>query len=282
MARAALAFKRWLQMKVHNLGEFDTPVLVFGGPYSNLHATRALRAEADTLGIAPNACICTGYVVAYFGDAAAIVAEIRDRGCPVAVGNWEQQQGAFAEDCGCGFEEGSVCDNLSAVWFAFGSRTIGPKALAWMRDCPDLVTFVQVGKRFAVIYGGVRDISLFLWQASPKADFTQELEAITRAIGPVDAVISGHCDISFQRFIGDVAWFNPGVIGMPPHYGAPETRFCVLEHGAMTVHRLRYDAGAAQAAMIKTGLVQGYHTALMSGYWPSEDVPPSELRLSSD
>ncbi len=31
-----------------DLGALNGPVLVFGGPYSNLHATRALKAEAES------------------------------------------------------------------------------------------------------------------------------------------------------------------------------------------------------------------------------------------
>jgi len=61
-------------MNVQGLGDLDTPVLLFGGPYSNLQATRALRAEATRLGIAPDHVICTGDVVAYCADSAATVA----------------------------------------------------------------------------------------------------------------------------------------------------------------------------------------------------------------
>ena len=48
-----------------DLGNLDAPVLLFGGPYSNLRATQAMRAEADRLGIPADHVICTGDVVAY-------------------------------------------------------------------------------------------------------------------------------------------------------------------------------------------------------------------------
>ena len=38
---------------MQDLGHFDAPVIVFGGPYSNLQATRAMRDESDRLGIPP-------------------------------------------------------------------------------------------------------------------------------------------------------------------------------------------------------------------------------------
>ena len=44
------------------------PILVFGGPYSNLRATQAMRARAEELGIPPSSTICTGDVVAYCAE----------------------------------------------------------------------------------------------------------------------------------------------------------------------------------------------------------------------
>ena len=36
-------------MYIHDLGKIEGRMLVFGGPYSNLEATRAMRAEARKL-----------------------------------------------------------------------------------------------------------------------------------------------------------------------------------------------------------------------------------------
>ncbi|MDH3791615.1 MAG: metallophosphoesterase, partial [Rhodospirillales bacterium] len=58
---------------VLDLGAFDEPVLVFGGPYGNLQATRALLDEAARRGIAPSRLLCTGDVVAYCADPQATV-----------------------------------------------------------------------------------------------------------------------------------------------------------------------------------------------------------------
>jgi hypothetical protein len=51
----------------------DKPLMVFGGPYSNLEATRAVLEEAARLSISADHIICTGDVVAYGADAAATV-----------------------------------------------------------------------------------------------------------------------------------------------------------------------------------------------------------------
>ena len=41
---------------------------MFGGPYSNLSATRAMRAQATALGIPPDRIFCNGDLVAYCAE----------------------------------------------------------------------------------------------------------------------------------------------------------------------------------------------------------------------
>lgn len=264
--------------KHRDLGDLDAPVLVFGGPYSNLQATRALIAEARARGIGQDRIICTGDTVAYCAEARGTVAALRDLGCAVVAGNCERQLAAGAPDCGCGFDEGSECDLLAAGWYAHADRTVTSQDRAWMAACPDVVTFTQAGRRCAVIHGGQSDIARFLWPVSPGDAFAGEIALIGAAVGAVDIVLAGHCGIAFQRQIGAVTWINAGAIGLPPHDGRPETRFAVLEAGRAVIHRLAYDHSGAQAAMRAAGLGQGYHDTLATGIWPSEDVLPPEMR----
>ncbi|GAA6165093.1 hypothetical protein NBRC116590_27970 [Pelagimonas sp. KU-00592-HH] len=265
-------------MRIVDLGVLEGPVLVFGGPYSNLQATEALLSEGARRGIAPARMICTGDVVAYCAAPAETVARVRGSGCVVVAGNCEKQLAANAMDCGCGFEEGTACDLLSAGWYAHADREIGADDRAWMAGLPDLAVFTHEGKRWAVLHGGVSDISRFLWSASQDADFLEEIEVVRRAVGGLDGVLAGHCGIPFQRDVAGVNWVNAGVIGMPPHDGGTATRYAVLEGGTVEFCTLAYDATAAREAMEAVGLRQGYHVALTSGIWPSEDVLPPALR----
>lgn len=265
-------------MRVADLGELNGPVLLFGGPYSNLPALEALIAEAARRAIPPGGMICTGDVVAYCAQPAETVARIRALGCAVVAGNCERQLASGAPDCGCGFEDGTACDLLSAGWYGFADARAGAEDRRWMRDLPDLAVFRHGGKRYGVVHGGVTDIARFLWSVSPDDAFAQEMAAFARIAGPVDAIVAGHCGIPFVRHLGAGTWINAGVIGMPPNDGRPQTRYAVLSEGEVAVIELNYDAAAAQAAMQTAGLTQGYHTALCSGYWPSEDVLPPALR----
>jgi len=268
-------------MRLQDLGDLDGPVLLFGGPCSNHHATRALRGWANARGIAARQAICTGDVAAYCGQPGETVAEIRDWGAWVVAGNCEKQLGAGAPGCGCGFAAGSTCDRLSAGWYAHAAAALDAEARVWMAVLPDIAVFNHAGRRFAVIHGGVTEISRFLWPSSAQEDFAEEVAAVRAVAGPVDAVVAGHCGLAFKCRVAGVEWINAGTLGMPANDGTPDTRFALLRDGRAEIHRLAYDHRAARAAMVAAGLTQGYDAALETGYWPSEDVLPPDLRRAA-
>ncbi len=262
-------------MRIQELGELRGQVLLFGGPYSNLQATQALLARGQGMRM-----VCTGDVVAYGADPMGCVDALRTAGVAVVAGNCERQLAARALDCGCGFDTGTTCDIAARGWFAHADAAVTEDARDWMAGLPDIITFGQAGRRFAVIHGGISAVSRFLWSCSPDADLRAELALLQDATGPVDAVIAGHSGIAFERRVDGIDWINAGVIGMPPHDGRPQTEYAVLSEGLAEFHRLEYDHFAAARAMEKAGLAQGYETALLTGYWPSQDILPDQLRLS--
>ncbi len=255
----------------------DGPLLVFGGPYSNLQATRAMLDEATRRGIPARRVICTGDVVAYGADAAACCDLIMASGIWVIAGNCEENLAEGALDCGCGFAEGTACDLLSRAWYAHADRQVAAAHRAWMSGLPQrLMVRLPDGRRLAVLHGGASDISRFIFASTPPA----ELAAQIAATG-CDGVIAGHCGIPFARQVGSGIWINAGAIGMPADDGTPRIWFALLTPGeaglSVEILPLDYDHAAAAAAMRMAGLPEGYAAALGSGIWPSCDVlPPAE------
>src|SRR5260370_40490830 len=78
----------------------DGPAIVFGGPYGNPEATRALLEQAARLGVPGERMVCTGDVVAYCADPAATVDLVRRSGARVVMGNCEESLAARNGDCG--------------------------------------------------------------------------------------------------------------------------------------------------------------------------------------
>ncbi|WP_431302403.1 metallophosphoesterase family protein [Sediminicoccus sp. BL-A-41-H5] len=254
----------------------DAPMLVFGGPYSNLQATQAVLAEAARRGIAGDRILCTGDVVAYAADAAACCDLMMESGALVLMGNCEENLAAEAEDCGCGFEEDTACDLLSRAWYAHANRQVTPRHRAWMGGLPrQLHLELPDRRRLAVLHGGATEISRFLFASAPEPVLLEEL-AETACQG----VIAGHCGIPFaRRLMGGGLWLNAGAVGMPANDGTPRSWFALLTPSprALTVEilPLDYDHAAAAAAMRAAGLPEGYAAGLETGLWPSCDVLPS-------
>lgn len=262
---------------VHHLGHFDGPVLVFGGPYSNLEAAQAIRGEARRLDIPPARTICTGDTVAYCADPGATVALIRDWGINVVLGNVEEQLGAGAEDCACGFTPGSACASLSAQWYAHAEREITADDRRWMAGLPRLIRFTLAGRRLAAIHGAVNRINGWVFASTPAAD---KLAEIARA--DTDGVVAGHCGLPFVDQPGGRLWCNAGTVGMPANDGTRRVWYALLtpeRAGAVSIELrpLNYDFRQAAQKMRQRGLAESYARALETGLWPPADIlPPAE------
>src|SRR5262245_23281328 len=138
-----------------DLADMQAPVLVFGGPYSNVRALEALRRQAENLGIPPACTICTGDVVAYCVEPEETTAAVRAWGCHVVAGICEEQLAAGAADCACGFDEGSECDRLAKGWYPYANVRVSPANRAWMARLPKALIVDVGGWRLRVIHGGV-------------------------------------------------------------------------------------------------------------------------------
>ena len=132
--------------EVKALGELNGPILVFGGPYSNLQATQAIKAVAEERNIPPAQVFCTGDTVAYCGEPFETVDLIREWGVHVVKGNCEESLATDAPDCGCGFEEGTTCSLLSVDWYRFARRQVSTEQKQWMEQLPSRITLSCAGR----------------------------------------------------------------------------------------------------------------------------------------
>lgn len=255
-----------------DLGQLDSPLLVFGGPYSNLPASQALLLEAERLKLQPQQLICTGDVVAYCAQAEQTCRLFMDAGIHVVMGNCEESLANQSDDCGCGFEPGMVCSTLSQKWYRYADQKITSTIRQWMTSLPRAICFNLGGFSFRVIHGGVEQINRFIFASSDRAIKQQELNLVQR-----DVIIGGHCGLPFGQRINHGAWLNAGVIGLPANDGTRSGWYMLLipQKNGVTVswHRLEYDAESAQRAMIAEEL-DDYAYSLINGLWPSMDILP--------
>ncbi len=262
------------------VSSIDAPLLVFGGPYSNLESTRAVLAEARRRGIPPDRIVCTGDVVAYGGDPRGCVELVRAAGVRVVMGNCEEQLAARADDCGCGYAPDTACDRLARSWYAHASNELDDEARAWMGALPRRLDVEIAGLKLTVVHGSPGSINRFVFASTPARVKARDIDETG-----ADGVIGGHCGLPFSQIIDGRLWHNPGAIGMPANDGTPRVWFSVFTPGArartVTIEHLAldYDHEGAARAMRANGLPEDYATALETGLWPSCDVlPPAELK----
>jgi len=262
-------------LRFKDLSLLEGPLLVFGGPYSNLAATRAIRKVAEQRSVPAENIICTGDLVAYCAEPEETVTLIRDWDIHVVMGNCEQSLAERAVDCGCGFEQGSVCSALSVDWFRYADSRVADDTRNWMQKLPQGLTFELAGRRFAVVHGGVEKINRFLFASTPEEIKQTELKLLDTDI---DGLIAGHCGIPFGQKISGQVWLNSGVIGMPANDGTADGWYLLIEPVGSELkaswHRLSYPAEDSQRSMRAAGLSAGYADTMISGLWPSEDILP--------
>ncbi|MDA7949092.1 MAG: metallophosphatase family protein [Hyphomicrobiaceae bacterium] len=269
-----------VQSRTRDLGRFDAPVLVCGGAYSNLEAFKALLAAAERMAIPKNHIVHTGDVIAYCADAAATADLLHESGAPAILGNVEESLAASSPDCGCGFNEGSVCDKLAAEWFSYADAQTGPELRRWMQLLPYHLTFELSGRRVRAVHGSVQEVNRFMFSSLPDSAFEAEF-----AHADADIVVAGHSGIPFTRQVGSRVWHNSGSVGLPANDGTPRVWFSVLtpERDGVHIehHAFNYDHELTKSKMLQAGVCTEYAETLSSGVWPSLDVLPDVEKQST-
>ncbi len=264
--------------KVETLGKIDRKLLVFGGPYSNLASTEAMRSKAAELGICAGHIICTGDLAAYCAEPRQTVELIRDWGIHVVMGNCEQSLAMEKPDCGCGFDEGSACSVLSIGWYQYANQAIDLDSRRWMGDLPRSITFQIKDYRFRVVHGSVTSINQFVFPSTPTDIKSSQIKR-----ADAEVVIGGHSGIPFGQVIEDKIWLNAGVIGLPANDGTSDGWYMLLEpvdDGFLASwHRLQYDARISHGSTLAAGMSE-YAQALTDGLWPSMDILPVDERAN--
>ena len=86
-----------------NIGKISGKALIFGGPYSNYEAVRALREKTQSMNLTSHQILCTGDTVAYCAQTQETVETLREWGIHVIAGNVEIQLFNREDSCGCAF-----------------------------------------------------------------------------------------------------------------------------------------------------------------------------------
>lgn len=256
--------------RTKDIGQLEGKLLLFGGPYSNLHALQSLKQAADQAQIPAQNIICTGDIVGYCAYPSESLDFIRDWGIHAIYGNVEYNLIHDIDDCGCNFTEGGRCDLFSRQWYPYAKSRINEANQAYLNTLPEFITFGRQGKRYHVLHGGLEDTSAFIFASTED----QIKTTITEKTG-ADVIIGGHCGLPFiQQLSNGSWWLNAGVIGMPANDGKQTTWYAIADNNHISFHTLDYDHTAAANAMRQNGLPGSYANTLETGIWDNCEILP--------
>lgn len=254
------------------MGKLNGEILVFGGPFGNLEATKEILKIAKERNIPASNIICTGDVTAYCANPQETSKMLKDSGIIIICGNCDENLGADMDDCGCGFEEESTCDTLAMQWYNFNKNNVDRAHKDWMRDLPERYKFEFHGKNFHVLHGSHNSINEFIFP-SKNGDYKKSQITATGA----DVVLCGHNGMHFTSILGDKVWHNAGVIGMPANDGTPRTWYSLIykedNHICFTHKALDYDYEVTAKKMIENNFTD-YANTIQNGLWPSDSMLP--------
>ncbi|MCI0505057.1 MAG: metallophosphoesterase [Gammaproteobacteria bacterium] len=255
------------------LPDIVEPIVVFGGPYGNLQALQELKRICHELNIPPRRIFCTGDLAAYCAQPLESIAFVRSWGIHVIAGNVELQLAADQADCGCNFNEGSVCDALSNKWYGFIRQEITQDQIQWFHTLPQHIRFVVAGYRCVIIHGAYTGTAKFIYHSTPWQEKQFELDA-----ADADVILTGHCGIPFLHSQGNHIWANAGVIGMPPNDGTTLAWYLLLtpqdNELLFETRAFAYDHNTAAQRIESCNVVPEYAEALRYGIWPGNDMLP--------
>ncbi len=242
---------------------------VFGGAYSNLQATQVILRKAAELGFHKSEIIFTGDMIAYCANPVETVQLIKSKVDHIIMGNCEEAIANGANNCGCGFEEGSECSILSNQWYNFCLSKIDNETARWMGKLPKQI-FAQIGDHnFLATHATPCSINQFIFPSSLKH---------TETCNKVDGYIVGHSGIPFIGSANKKPWLNSRASGMPANDGTSRVWYATIRnlHNQIFIetHSLEYDFIQAQSAMASASLNNGYMQTIKTGIWPSHDVLP--------
>jgi predicted phosphodiesterase len=249
-------------------------LLVFGGPYSNLAATQAIRSVAERLELSPQQILCTGDAIAYCAEPVETIEMLDDWGIHWIKGNCEAAIATESNECGCGFSEGSACSLLSIEWYRYANQAVNKAHRNRLSELPEGVMFQWGNLRLAAVHATPDHLSTFIF-ASSDAEKKRQWLAQCNA----DILVAGHSGLPFgSQLSARSAWLNAGVIGMPANDGQACGWYMLLSKTAEVIEvqwlPLMYDVNCSYQQMQQRQLSQPYAEALLSGIWPSHDVLP--------
>ncbi|MHB8532884.1 MAG: radical SAM protein [Solirubrobacteraceae bacterium] len=251
-----------------------TRIAVFGGPYANPYALRAMLGDARA-----RACqrvFCLGDLGGFGAECDAICSLLAEARVECIAGNYDIAIGRGDPDCGCGYAD-ERDNHYAQLIYDYTLQATSPESAAWMRELPLEHREVIEGIDVHMVHGSPLAVNDFLWESLTDDELRMRL-----ALSGADVLLCTHTGIPWQRHVDETLIVNVGTVGRPANDGRAETWYAVLELEAgeprASLVPVTYDWHAQAASMRTAGLPEAFVETIETGWWTTclEIVPPRE------
>ena len=202
-------------------------ILVISDLHANGPALEAVLAAESF-----DRLVVAGDLVSYGPHPREVVNVARSRATVVVQGNHDAAL-ARGIDCRCAPSSKPLAEATRAV-----HRTLLPSEdLRFLAGLPRTASFSDGARTFFVVHASPRN-HLYRYTLTPDAP----AEHLRKQLGSVaaDYVLLGHTHLPMARRVGARTVVNPGSVGQPRD-GDPRASYAVIDDGAVTLKRVRYD-----------------------------------------
>ena len=236
-------------------------ITIFGDIHANGPALQATLADMDTKGLANRYCL--GDLVGYGTSPNEVVAEIRARGYPTLMGNYDEGVGNSSDDCGCAYKkpEDEALGKRSIAWTNVHTTE---ENKAFLRTLAAQIPLQLGDLRVMLVHGSPRRINEYLFEDRPESSLERLLDLVES-----DVLVCGHTHLPYHRVLASGRHVvNAGSVGKPKD---SDPRACYVTLTAtgkqldVQFHRVAYDIEAAAQAIEASEMPHEYAQMLRVG-----------------
>ena len=236
-------------------------ITIFGDIHGNWPALQAVLTDMDAKGLENRYCL--GDLVGYGTFPNEVVAEIRARGYPTLMGNYDQGVGNNSDDCGCAYTkpEDEALGKRSIAWT--NTHTTDENK-SFLRGLQNQIPLQLSDLRVTLVHGSPRRINEYLFEDRPESSLERLLEMVAS-----DVLVCGHTHLPYHRILASGRHVvNAGSVGKPKDNN-PRACYVVLSAAgdqlAVQFHRVAYDVEQAAQAIETSEMPHEYAGMLRVG-----------------